>query len=160
MTVSGAWAVASLGGLLALGGCAGTATSSAAGTVTVTAPPVTVAAPPVTAEVTRTVTVTVTREHTLTQAVREATQVPADVTASYVAWRKAHHGSYAEDATQYRLVISASLQSGVLEVLTSMRSDWGGWNCEGEPRSLGGESIRYVRILHTDGSVFRSCPAS
>lgn len=145
--------------LLALAGCAGSDAQTTPVLTTVAAPTVTVTAPPVTREVTDTITVTatVTSERTVTERIRVEPSGPRDVTTFYVSWRRTHHGSNADDAEQHKLVISATLESGVLNVLTSMRVGWGGWNCDGEPPTIDGTPVRYVRILYTDGSAFRSC---
>jgi hypothetical protein len=109
-------------------------------TVTITPEPaiLTVTAPPV--------TITVSPEQ------------PIDVTSQYLAWRKRHFDpEYPESASQYQNVVRAVLANGELNVLTLMRQPMGGWNCEGEPATISGRTVAFVRILYQDSTVFRLC---
>ena len=94
-------------------------------------------------------TVTLTRDAT-------TPATPADVTGAYVGWRKAHPPASDSDR-QYSEVVNASIAEGVLEVRTDMRPGFGGWSCQGEPTALLDIPVRYVRILYSDETVFRTC---
>jgi hypothetical protein len=151
---------ATLAAAALVSGCSKTVTDRSA-PAPATMPPrtVTVVPPQVTVVVTSAgppITVTVTREPatiTLTPA------SPIDVTAAYVAWRKGHFAAEddGESASQYQRVVRAVLAGGELNVLTTMSRAWGGWNCDGEPTTLNGERVAFVRILNQDSTVFRLC---
>ena len=115
-------------------------------------------------QATVTAIVTATVEHTVTVTpppvtvtVTNKTSGPQDVTEAYVTWRRAHHGADSESSRQYGIVQQALLEGGRLDVVTSMPPNFGGWNCAGEPAQITGETVSQIRILYTDGSVFRLC---
>lgn len=118
-------------------------------TVTVTQSP----APSVTATVTTTAAATMTVTATVTEPAATQPAGPIDVTQEYVTQTRAAHMS----REQQQAVVQAWLDGGVLNVLTDMRPDWGGWACDWEPTMLSGAVVKFSRILYDDGSLFRIC---
>lgn len=138
--------------LIACTACGETKTVTAQPVIaTVTATPRAEPAPTVTVTATKTATVSATA--TVTEAATPIATGPVDVTAEYMDHAQAVHMSQ----EQQRSVVQAWLDGGVLNVLTDMRPDWGGWACNWEPDSFAEGSVKFSRILYQDGSLFRIC---
>jgi hypothetical protein len=103
--------------------------------------------------VTATATVTVTVTTTVIERTTESPIGPLDVTPEYIA--HAHAVSMPREQTSQ--IVQATLTTGILSVLTTMQPAWGGWDCSWEPATIAGSTVKYVRILYQDGSLFRLC---
>lgn len=152
------WAPLALTTVLSVAACETSQPNGTPETVTATvmAPAVTLPAVTITKEA-ETVTV---QPPARTVTVTVAQAGPKDVTNEYVAWRKSHYDkTYAEDAQQWSQVTQALLQAtGRLDILTTMPSGVGGWNCAGEPARLDGVDVLQVQILYSNGTIFLVCP--
>lgn len=138
-------------------GCAGSPADNAGAQATVTALPTATPTHTVTATETATATTTITETVTATATVTEQVQVqppgPLDVTSDYEQQVRAAGMSREQTSS----IVQVVFDGGVANVLTTMRYPWGGWACDWEPDSLAGQQVKFVRILHQDGSLFRIC---